>query len=211
MASSRIKGLYAITPDLADTQHLLLQAEGALQGGAALLQYRNKLADAGLRQVQAAALLPLCRRYAVPLIVNDDLPLALALGADGVHLGGDDGDIAEARRLLGPDRIIGASCYNRLELAVSAKAAGADYVAFGSCFGSSTKPAAVRAPLELFARARAEVGLPAVAIGGLTAENIPLVLQAGADSVAVISELFSAADVRTRAAELVELIVRYPG
>lgn len=198
---SRIKGLYAVTPDQADTRQLLAQVEDALQGGAALLQYRNKTASTALRREQAAALLALCREYDAVLIINDDAELCRELDADGVHLGSEDGAIATARALLGPGKIFGASCYNRLELAQAAKVQGADYVAFGSCFDSATKPAAVRAPLELFGEARREIGLPSVAIGGINAENAALAIAAGADSVAVIGALWTAPDIR-RAAQL---------
>jgi len=201
----RIKGLYAITPDMADTQQLLVQVERVLRGGAALLQYRNKLASPALRFQQAAALLTLCREHAVPLIINDHVHLALEIGADGVHLGGEDGEVAAARALLGESAMIGASCYNRLDLAHKAKAQGADYVAFGACFLSSTKPAALRAPLELFASARREVGLPMVAIGGITPENLQQVMVAGADSIAMISAIF---DERPEVADTVAAIVK---
>jgi thiamine-phosphate pyrophosphorylase len=203
----RIKGLYAITPDWEETPRLLAQVEAALKGGIALLQYRNKVVTPDRQAEQAAALLQLCRRYSVPLIVNDDVSLARQIGADGVHLGADDGDIAEARASLGPDSIIGASCYNRLELAVLAKQQGADYGAFGACFDSPTKPAAVCAPLSLFAEARQQVGLPMVAIGGIHAGNMLEPLRAGADSVAMISAIFSQGqDTQARVAGLVDKI-----
>lgn len=203
--TTRLSGLYAVTPDLTDTPRLLELVEAALLGGASLLQYRNKLASPMLRIEQAGALQALCRQHGVPLIINDHLELCLTLDADGVHLGGDDGEIAAARARLGPEKIIGASCYNRLELAAVAKSAGADYVAFGSCFGSSTKPAALHAPLALFAQARQQVGLPTVAIGGVTAENAGLAIQAGADALAVISALFAAPDVRQAAQDFFNL------
>lgn len=196
---TRLSGLYAVTPDLTDTRHLLELVEAALSGGASLLQYRNKLASTALRWEQAGQLLTLCRQFGVPLIVNDSPELCHALDADGVHLGGDDADIAAARARLGPAKIIGASCYDRLELAVAAKTRGADYVAFGSCFGSPTKPAAVRAPLQLFGQARQQLGLPLVAIGGITAENAALAMAAGADALAVINAVFAVPDVRQAA------------
>lgn len=204
---TRIKGLYAITPDMADTQQLLEKVEQVLRGGASLLQYRNKLAPAALRYEQAAALLPLCRRHGVPLIINDHVQLAHELDADGVHLGGEDGNIAAARQQLGADKIIGASCYNRIDLAVQAKADGADYVAFGACFNSGTKPAAVRAPLELFAQARLAVGLPMVAIGGITSDNLHDALTAGADSIAMISAIFDGGpEIGSRIATMVKIM-----
>ncbi len=188
--TNRVKGLYAVTPDWADTQLLLARVESVLRGGSSLLQYRNKSASAALRYEQAGALLLLCRQYGVPLIINDHAVLAHEIDADGVHLGSEDSDIAAARDLLGPGKLIGASCYDRLDLALRAKAQGADYVAFGACFSSGTKPAAVRAPLELFAQARREVGLPLVGIGGITPENMREVFSAGADAVAMISAVF---------------------
>jgi thiamine-phosphate pyrophosphorylase len=190
-----ISGLYAITPDLADTPALVAAAEAALGGGARLLQYRNKPAAAALRLSQARALLALCRKYRVPLIINDRLDLALEVPADGVHLGADDGPLATARERLGPARILGASCYDRLEAALEAERLGADYVAFGSFFPSSVKPGAVRAPLTLLREARSRLSVPVVAIGGITLENAPQLIAAGADSVAVISALFDADDV----------------
>lgn len=195
---SRIKGLYAVTPDLPDTALLLKQAEAALQGGVSVLQYRNKSASYGLKREQATELIWLCAAHDVPFIINDHVLLCIELDADGVHLGGADGDITAARRLLGPSKIIGASCYNRLDLAEQAKEQGADYVAFGACFDSGTKPAAVRARLALFAEAK-PLGLPTVAIGGITVENAPLAIQASADSIAVIGALWSAADIRQAA------------
>lgn len=195
-----IRGLYAITPDERDTARLVARVEQALAGGAGVVQYRNKAADAALRHEQTTALLASCRRAGVPLIINDHLDLALAIDADGVHLGGEDGDIAAARRALGTDRLLGASCYNRYELALAARDAGADHVAFGAAFVSRTKPGAVHAPLALYERARRELGLPVVAIGGITAENAADVVGAGADAVAVITALFDATDVRAAAA-----------
>lgn len=187
---TRLRGLYAITPPE------LSRVEAALASGAlCALQYRAKHAPAASRLREAQRLLERCRAHGVPFIVNDDLELALAVQADGVHLGREDGDLAAARARL-PGRLLGASCYDRPELARRAIAAGADYVAFGSVFPSPTKPAAVRAPLALFAL---ELGVPKVAIGGMTLENAPQVLAAGADCVAVITDLFDAPDVAARA------------
>lgn len=194
-----VKGLYAVTPDIADTPELLAKVEAALAGGARLLQYRNKTASAALRLVQARALLALCWEYHVPLIINDHLELALALDADGLHLGSEDGSLAEARGRLGPDRFLGASCYNRLDNALNAARIGASYVGFGSFFPSSVKPDAVRAPLELLSEAKRKLKLPVVAIGGITLDNAPQLIAAGADSVAVISALFEAPDVKLAA------------
>jgi thiamine-phosphate pyrophosphorylase len=185
----KLRGLYAITPD---GPGVVDKVERALEGGIALLQYRRK-ESATLDE--AKALLTLARRYGVPFIVNDDVALALRIGADGVHLGRDDGDLVSARRKL-KGKLLGASCYDRPELAHAAVAAGADYVAFGSVFSSPTKPAAVRAPLSLFK----EFQIPLCAIGGITLRNVPQVIAAGADMVAVISDLFDAPDITARAA-----------
>lgn len=194
-----ISGLYAVTPDGDDTPALIAAVEAALAGGARLLQYRNKPAPAALRLSQASALLVLCRRYRVPLIINDDLDLALAVSADGLHLGAEDGSLAAARARLGTAKILGASCYDRLELALEAVRLGADYVAFGSFFPSSVKPGAVRAPLTLLRDAKRRLSMPVVAIGGITLENAPQLIAAGADGVAVISALFGADDVELAA------------
>jgi thiamine-phosphate pyrophosphorylase len=189
------RGLYAITPDWQDTARLLGAVETALQGGARVLQYRNKAADAALRLAQASALLPLCRHFGVPLIINDHLDLALLVGADGLHLGAEDGDLAAARLALGPDRLLGASCYNRLELAHAALHAGADHVAFGAAYPSATKPGARHASLHVYEAARIELNCPVVAIGGITPDNAAPLIAAGVNNLAVIGALFEVADV----------------
>lgn len=190
-----ISGLYAVTPDGFSTDLLCKQVEAAIQGGAKMVQYRNKTADANLRLRQASALLALCRSYKVPLVINDHLDLCAQINADGLHLGAIDCDLGAARRLLGADKIIGASCYNQLELAIKAEQAGASYVAFGACFSSDTKPNALRAPLSLFTEAKQKIVIPLVAIGGITLENATSVLQAGADAIAVVGALFNASDI----------------
>ena len=199
MVGGSVAGLYAVTPDTDDTPALLAGVEAALAGGASAVQYRNKTASADMRMRQGAALLGLCRRYQAPLIINDHLDLALALDADGVHLGADDGPLARARAQLGGGKILGASCYRRLEAARMAQEAGADYVAFGSFFVSSIKPGAVRAPLSLLHEAKQAVAVPVVAIGGITPDNAPELLAAGADGLAVITALFGAPDIRSAA------------
>jgi thiamine-phosphate pyrophosphorylase len=201
----RLKGLYAVTPDPADTADLLRRVRLALEGGVKLLQYRNKAAAPGVRREQAGALLGLCREFGARLVLNDDLALAVEVGADGVHLGREDGDLGAARAALGAGKVLGVSCYAELERAREAKRIGADYVAFGSFFASPTKPGAARAPLELLARAKREVGLPVAAIGGITLENAPQLIAAGADLLAVISDLFEAPDIRGRAATYTRL------
>ena len=197
----KLAGLYAITPDEPRTELLVRKAGAALRGGAGLVQYRNKSAGPQLRLEQARALCALCRAAGAAFIVNDDVALALELGADGAHLGADDGDLSEARRQLGQGKLLGASCYDRIELADAAAQAGADYLAFGSVFSSGTKPGAVRAPLAIFAAARRSFALPLVAIGGITLQNAPQVFSAGADAVAVTSALFDVDDIAARAAD----------
>jgi thiamine-phosphate pyrophosphorylase len=204
------RGLYAVTPDDPDTDRLAGRVAAAIAGGATIVQYRNKAASPVLARLQAARLAALCRAAGVPLIVNDDVRLALDVDAAGAHLGAADGDLAAARALLGPDRLLGASCYDRPALAAAARAAGADHVAFGSVFPSATKPAAARASLALFGDAAARAGLPAVAIGGITAENAAEAVAAGAHAVAVISDLFDAADIAARAALYRSLFERLP-
>ena len=203
--SFRLRGLYAVTPEIPDTAELAARVRDVLAGGACLVQYRSKNPDAALRRRQAAALLQLCRERDVPLIINDDASLAAELGADGVHVGRDDVDLDAARTRLGSARILGASCYNDLERAVAAVARGADYVAFGAAFPSPTKPGAVRAPLSLYVAARSRLALPIAAIGGITVDNAPQLIAAGVDLLAVISDLFEAPDAAVRAAAYVRL------
>ena len=184
----KLRGLYAITPEAGDVER---KTRLALEGGVALLQYRQKTRDLNL----ARAIVRLGKEFGVPVIINDDVELALELGADGVHLGRDDGDIGAARKRL-QGKLLGASCYNDPALAWTAVKAGADYVAFGSVFSSPTKPAAVRAPLTLFGN---PIGVPLAAIGGITLDNAPKLIAAGADLLAVITDLYDAPDIRQRA------------
>ena len=200
------RGLYLITPDEADTARLLARVAAVLPS-ATWLQYRNKQADAALRETQASALLALCRTAGVPLIVNDDAALAQRIGAAGAHLGEDDGDIAAARALLGPGAIVGASCYADAALARRAVAAGASYVAFGAFFPSRTKTNTRHATTDLLA-ATAELGVPRVAIGGLSPDNAGTVVAAGADLLAVISAVFDAADPAAEARAFLRLFDR---
>lgn len=199
-----LRGLYAITPDCSDSALLCEKVQRALEGGIALLQYRNKQASPQIRRDEAREVRRLARGYGVPLIVNDDADLALAIGAEGVHLGRDDGDLSAVRAKMS-GKLLGASCYADLALAQKAVAEGADYIAFGSVFASGTKPAAVRAPLSLFGAAR-ELGVPLCAIGGITLDNAPRALAAGADLLAVISDLFDAQDIARRAAQYRDLL-----
>ena len=204
MSERRIYGLYAVTPDEPDTGRLTALVEAALEGGARLLQYRNKIAGRELRLEQAERLRQICRRFGVPLIVNDHLETALAVDAEGVHLGRDDGDIAVARaRFAG--KILGVSCYNEIDRAIAAERAGADYVAFGRFFSSVTKPGAIKASLALVAEAKRQVRSPIVAIGGITQEHTPTLIAGGVDAVAVVSALFSTPDVRGAARQFAQL------
>ena len=186
--ASRLAGLYAITPDVPDTGALVARVVAAIDGGARAIQYRNKSAAAALCRAQAAALAQVRAARGGLYIVNDDAALAAAVDADGVHLGEDDGGIEAAREIVGPERIIGVSCYNRFELAQAAIAAGADYIAFGSFHRSSVKPDARRAETSLLREARS-LGVPVVAIGGITAANALAMFNAGADAVAVIADV----------------------
>ena len=183
-----VRGLYPITPDCADDEHLYALVEPVLGTGIRLLQYRNKLAGADRRRAQISGLLTQCRKAGVLLIVNDDWRLALDLGASAIHVGRDDGDPAEIRRAAGADVLIGVSCYGNLERA-RRLAPLADYLAFGAMFHSGTKPQAPPAPLSVLGEAR-QFGLPVVAIGGIGREQLPQVLHAGADAAAVIGAVF---------------------
>lgn len=204
-----LRGLYAITPELADTEALASKVAASLAGGAAMLQYRAKDASRSLALAQARRLASLCRARGVPFIINDCLDLALAVDADGVHLGRDDIDVRKARAAL-PHGIVGVSCYADPERARAAAALGADYVAIGSVFTSSTKPRAARAPLERLAEAKALSALPVVAIGGITADNARQAIDAGADMVAVIAAVFDAKDVRAASGAFARLFDDIP-
>lgn len=200
-----LSGVYAITAETADSDHLLKMAEAALKGGVHAVQYRDKSSDVTGQHEQASELAILCRKYGVPLIVNDHLRLAALTDADGVHLGKEDGSIEEARIILGPKKIIGVSCYDNLERALEAEKAGADYVAFGCFFRSLTKPGAQPAPLSLLDEALRKLKIPVVAIGGITLENAPQLIERGVDAIAVLSDLFHSADVKLRAQQFADL------
>lgn len=189
------RGVYLVTREEPDTGRLLAVVAAAIDGGAVLVQYRDKTADPDHRHRQAEALLALTRPAGVPLMINDDVALARAIGAAGVHLGRDDAAIEDARATLGDGAIIGASCYGDAGRARRLATAGADYVAFGSVYPSTTKPGAPRADLGVFAKA-ADLGVPRVAIGGIDAANAPALVAAGADLLAVIGAVFDADDPR---------------
>jgi len=203
-----ISGLYLVTPDCDDTALLCAQVSQALQGGVSLVQYRHKTANDALRLEQATALLAICRQAHIPLLINDHVTLAAELDADGVHVGQHDSAIAAARAVLGPQKIIGASCYNRFELAEQAQAAGADYVAFGACYPSSTKPNAPRASAALFTQAKQLLAVSVVGIGGITLDNARPLVEAGADALAVITDIFQAADIAARCRQYLPLFAK---
>lgn len=183
------RGLYAITQtDNKSPETVIAEVEAALRGGAAVVQYRDKNPVDAL--YLARELVKLCHRHDVPLLVNDDIELALQTGADGVHLGKDDGHIVEARQRLGAAAIIGISCYNSVERAMEAETHGATYAAFGRFFPSSSKPLAAPAQLETLRQAKQALNIPIVAIGGILPENGAQLLEAGADLLAVIGGIF---------------------
>ncbi|MFC0154965.1 thiamine phosphate synthase [Xanthomonas dyei] len=186
------RGVYLITPDDTDTPRLLART-APLLSGITWLQYRNKQADAALRLQQASALREVCAAHGVPLIINDDAQLAAQVGAHGVHLGEDDGDVAAARALLGPQAIIGVSCYDEIDRARVAATAGASYVAFGAFFPTTTKQTTRRATPALLQQA-ADLGLPRVAIGGIAPPQVGELVAAGAELIAVVSGVYAAAD-----------------
>jgi thiamine-phosphate pyrophosphorylase len=192
-------GLYAVTPDCADSARLLVDVAAALAGGCRIVQYRNKTAAPGFRRQQATALATYCRSAGVMLIVNDDIELAIEVGATGVHLGGDDGDLKLARAQLGASRLLGVSCYNDPAQVRHAVAAGADYVALGAMFPSTTKPLARRASLDLLREVKAACPIPVATIGGINLDNAAALVAAGADMVAVVSDLFDSPDIESRA------------
>lgn len=203
------RGVYGITPDWQDTDRMLEAVRQAANGGMTAVQWRRKSGDQASRLAQATKLRDLCHALGVVFIVNDSLETALYLDADGLHMGREDGELAAARLALGPDRLLGASCYNQPELAAQALAAGADYIAFGAMYPSQVKPDAVQASLEHLRAGRQlttqanDTDTPrsaVVAIGGITADNAAPVIEAGADSIALISGLFESPDIQTMAA-----------
>jgi thiamine-phosphate pyrophosphorylase len=189
---ANMRGLYLVTPNWDDTDKLLMVTRQALQGGAALVQYRHKDASPVLRREQAAALLRLCRGHGSPLVINDHLDLCTAIDADGLHVGGTDASVAAVRAALGPSKIVGASCYGDFELARAAQADGASYVAFGGFYPSLVKKYEVSTPPGIVARAKAALSVPIVVIGGMTAANSRPLVELGADMVAAISSVYLA-------------------
>jgi thiamine-phosphate pyrophosphorylase len=202
-------GVYLITPDWSDTARLLAAVAGAMRGGVAAVQYRNKAASAGLRREQAGELQRLVHAAGLPFFVDDDAELAMAVGADGVHVGRDDGDPAAARAKLPPSMTLGVSCYADLERVARAMRAGANYVALGAMSASRTKPGAAIAPIECLAEAK-QLGAHVVASGGITIENVARIAARGAHAVGVVSAVFAAADPQRAAARLVAAFAMGP-
>jgi thiamine-phosphate pyrophosphorylase len=200
-----MRGLYLVTPNWDDTDRLLDVTEQALRAGAALIQYRHKDAGPELRREQASALLALCRRHGRPLIINDHVLLCTELDADGVHVGGTDAPLAAVRGAVGPDKIVGASCYGDLALARQAQNAGASYVAFGGFYPSTVKKYAVTTPPDIVLEAKATLCVPVVVIGGMTTENARPLVSRGADMVAAITSVVQAPDPYSAAREFVGL------
>jgi len=200
-----MRGLYLVTPDWDDTARLVEVTRRALEGGASLVQYRNKTASESLRLEQASSLLALCRRFDTPLVINDHVALCMRLDADGVHVGGTDAPLKAVRAALGPGKIVGASCYGRFELAEAAQAAGASYVAFGGFHPSRVKVYEVSTPRDIVTRAKAALRVPVVVIGGMTVENARPLVGLGADMVAAISSVAGAANPYVAAQEFAGL------
>jgi thiamine-phosphate pyrophosphorylase len=197
---TELRGLYAITPERDDGARLLSELEAALAGGCRIVQFRDKTSAMPECVARARALRELTRRHGAKLLINDDIALAFLVEADGVHLGKDDGNLMAARAMLGPNRILGASCYADFAAAQTAQAAGVDYVAFGAVYPSPTKPNALLAGTDLFFAAKSRLTVASCAIGGITLANAPPLIAAGADLLAVITDLFSAPDIAARAA-----------
>jgi thiamine-phosphate pyrophosphorylase len=206
----KLRGLYAITPEQADGVRLLADVEAVLAGGCRIVQFRDKSSTTPERVARARALRELTRRFSARLLINDDLALAFLVNADGVHLGRDDGNLIAARAILGPHRLLGSSCYADFSAARAASQAGADYVAFGAVYPSPTKPDAACAAVDLFAQAKTKLAAASCAIGGITLANAPALIVAGADLLAVITDLFSAPDIAGRAAAYQRLFEETP-
>jgi thiamine-phosphate pyrophosphorylase len=202
-AQKKLKGLYAITDERLIEQHNFIQTvDYALQGGSKIIQYRDKSCDPHKRLQQAKALRSLCDKFQAILIINDDIELAAAVDADGVHLGKDDLALEQARQRLGSDVIIGISCYNDLNLAIEAEKKGANYVAFGAIFSSSTKPDARQTSVDIIKKAKQKINIPVCAIGGISRKNIDQITRSGADMAAVINDLFASDDIKNSAMAL---------
>lgn len=208
----KLFGLYAITPtQLTTIEHeveLLRRTEIILNNGARILQYRDKTQDTIKRLRQAEALKKLCVEYNAEFIINDDIRLAKAVSADGVHLGQGDGTVEDAHTILGKQALVGVTCHNRIDLALDAQNKGASYVAFGTFFSSPTKPSAVHAPLSLITQAREHIHVPICAIGGITTSNAQQLMNAGnPDMLAVVSDVYLCDKPDERVSEFKQLLL----
>ena len=201
-----INGLYVITPDEPDTNKLSAMVLATLKGGARLVQYRAKTLNKTQQFLQAEVIKELCDRYNAYLIINDNIELCLHLDAFGVHLGEDDGIIETARKIIGTEKVIGVSCYNSLDRVRLAKDSGADYLALGAFFNTSTKPKARKVSLNIFKKARAKTQLPIVAIGGITLENAPSLIFEGIKTIAVIKSLFMSDNIEATTRQFINLL-----
>lgn len=199
--ASKLRGLYVIADS--SLRQIQNKVEQALQGGARLVQIRDKRPQPDVAAVKAIA--ELCRQHYVPLLINDSIELALEVGADGVHLGQTDTSLAEARQRLGDNAIIGITCHDQIPLAKQAEAGGADYVAFGRFFPSQSKPEAPPADIQILQQAKRQLHIPVVAIGGITPDNGASLIQAGADMLAVIHGVFGQRDVSAAAKKFSQL------
>ena len=205
---TKLSGLYLVTPDWDDTAKMLDCSEQALRSGVTILQYRHKTANAALRLEQARALQALCRRHGCLFIINDHVDLCLELDADGIHVGGTDASVATVRTAVGPDKIVGASCYGDLELAHRSHREGASYVAFGGFYPSRIKKYPVTTPVEIVSQSKLEIALPVVVIGGMTIDNCQPLIAAGADMVAAISSVYMAENPELASREFGRLFVK---
>jgi thiamine-phosphate pyrophosphorylase len=200
--SKLLRGLYAITDPQLCRDQLVAQVSQAIAGGAQIIQYRNKMAGARQKLAEARQLKELCEQQQRLLIINDDVELAMAVDADGVHIGQSDMALANARKLLGNNKIIGVTCNNQLPWAIEARRQGADYIALGRFFSSNTKPDAPAASIDLLTQARQQLDIPIVAIGGITAANAQQLIEAGADMLAVIHAIFAQPNIKTAAEQI---------
>ena len=200
--------LYAVTDRAwVGRQTLPQQVEAALKGGATCVQLREKQLDEGDFYNEALAIQKICRYYGVPFLLNDNVPLALRCGADGVHVGQDDMSAREARRILGPEKIIGVSAHDPDE-AKKAFADGADYLGCGAMFATSTKTNVQVRSRETLAAVCAAVPIPVVAIGGINRQNLLTLAGCGEAGVALVSAIFAAEDIEKECRELRELVAR---
>ncbi len=209
--TQRVKGLYALTPDQLDTDKLLRMSEQALSGGVSVLQYRNKIANVSLRRVQAKLLRQLCDQYETLFIINDHIDLVTLVDADGMHIGAEDVSVMTARQHLGRDKIIGASCYNQIDLAITAVEEAVDYVAFGAFFSSTTKPDATAVSIDFLAKARSHISVPVVAIGGINLQNAAELIRQGCDAIAVCGALFHQPNIMASAQQFCRLFTDKDG